>query len=177
MRARSSRARDDELSFGQIIGVFGVHGEVRLFLHNRESELFHQGGSVTLVSPEGERREARLSTRPGAGGRVLGRIEGVDTPEAASALQDWELVIAKDALPDLEENEFYHADLLGLEVRTDAGQALGRIRRIWSTGPVDVWEAAGTGGVSWIPALAENLVEVDLDAGILIVRDGCASTS
>lgn len=177
MRARSSRAEDGELSFGEIIGVFGVHGELRLFLHNRESELLNEGREVTLISPEGERRVVQLRTRSGAGGRVLGQVEGVRDPESAKALMNWEIVLRADALPQLDEDEFYHAQLLGLRVRTDAGRELGTIREIWSNGPVDVWEARGPGGQAFIPALSENILAVDLEAGWMEVRDACVSIS
>ena len=63
----------DEVRLGRVNGVFGVRGEVRLFLHNRETELFEGVGcNVTLVSPEGERQERLLKSRSGAGKRVLG---------------------------------------------------------------------------------------------------------
>ena len=78
--------RPDEVRLGRVSGVFGVSGELRLFLHNRESELFAGDGAVvTLVSPSGNRESHRLRSRHGAGKRILGRIEGGDFTGVGSA--------------------------------------------------------------------------------------------
>ena len=90
--------RPNEVRLGRVSGVFGVSGEVRLFLHNRDSDLFvGDGADVTLVSPAGERETHRLRSRRGAGKRILGRIVGVNSPDAARRYMDWEIVLAETA--------------------------------------------------------------------------------
>jgi 16S rRNA processing protein RimM len=111
-----------------------------------------------------------MRTRPGAGGRVLARVKGVDTPEAARALMEQELVVPASALPELEPDEYYHRDLLGLRVEDEQGQHLGELVEIHSTGPVDVYTIRGEGEDLYVPALAERVVEVDVPGGRLVVR-------
>ena len=147
-----------------------MRGEVRLHLHDRESTLLHQGGAVTMIAPDGTRSEIQLRTRPGAGGRVLGRVQGVRSPEAARELMEHEIVVPRQALPDLDEDEYYHRDLLGLLVVDQAGQELGKLAEIHSTGPVDVYTVRGGGEERYVPATADHIVEIDVPGGRMVVR-------
>ena len=116
--------RKDEVRLGYVNGVFGLNGEVRLFLYNPKTDLFSGDGmDVTLVSLNGEREVRRLTSRSGAGKRVLGRLSGVGSPEEAGAYFEWEIVCADSALPRLAEGEYYHRDLIGLAVHTESGEA------------------------------------------------------
>jgi len=164
----SSRA---DVVLGRIAGVFGLRGEVRLFLHNPGSDLFAAPLDVILVPPAGEPRPARLSTRPGAGRRVLGRIEGVDTPEAAARLVGWSLAVPRAALPEAGPGSWYLCDVLGLPVRTAAGRDLGRLVAVHQAGTVDVWELVGEGGTAWLPLLEGRALSVGPD-GIVVSGEG-----
>ncbi len=163
-----SFAGPDEVSLGSISGIFGLGGEVRVFLHNRESGLLETPRPVVLVSPDGERRPSRLRTRPGAGGRVLGRLDGVGDREQARALMGWEILIARSELPRPEEGEYYHHQLLGLAVVDRDGRPLGTLRAVHE-GQVDLWEVRGPEGTRYVPALSEIVLDVDLAAGRLVV--------
>ena len=66
----------DEVLVASINGVFGVRGEVRLFLHDRQSRTLAKPVSVTLISPSGERRTVEISIRSGAGKRVIAKFSG-----------------------------------------------------------------------------------------------------
>ena len=161
--------RPDEVRLGRVNGVFGVSGEVRLFLHNRETELFAgEGAQVTLVSTEGERRVLNLRSRQGAGKRILGRIEGVVCPEGARSYIDWEIVIAASALPSTADGEYYQRDLIGLEVRTAEGEVVGTLTEIMEGPVVDCWVVRGSEGEVMFPAIKDIVVDVDLERGITI---------
>ncbi len=160
MARPGSKAQEGEVSLGTISGVFGIDGELRLFLHNRQSDLLAQERAVVLALPDGSRRPARMRARPGAGGRVLARVDGVDTPEAAAKLQDAEILFPREALPALPEGSWYHAELLGLPVRTASGRDLGKLAEIHGAGGTDVWLIRGPEGETYIPALSANLVRV-----------------
>lgn len=168
-RAKSS-ARPEELSLGWVVGVFGVRGEVRLHLHNRESQLLAKGLACVLVGPEGGRRTLTVSTRRGSGGRVVGRVEGVTTCEQAEALQGTELVLARSALPPTEPGEYYHHQLLGLAVEDETRGVIGRLEEIHQTGPVDLWAVRGGPVEVLVPALRQVVLAVDLEAGRVRVR-------
>ena len=162
---------DTEVRLGRIEGVFALKGEVRLYLYNRESDLFKgNGADITLVSKEGKRIEKRIRSRKGTGKRVLGLVNGVDTPEKAAALMGYEIVCARSALPDLSGDEYYHSDLIGLTVHTESGDCVGRISEIISGG-VDFWVVETDGPEVVFPATKAVVLSVDLHAGVTVVDD------
>lgn len=175
--SKSSPAEGGELQIGRIVGVFGLGGEVRVHLHNRESSLLDDGRRVVLRSQEGLRREVMVRTRGGAGGRVLASIEGVADREAARALMGWEILVPSMGLPPLPEGEYYHRDLIGLQVLTESGTPLGRLAEIHGHGGVDVWVVRGEGDDVYIPALKRLIVSVDPERREVRVIDECASNS
>lgn len=165
---------DDELELGFVSGFFGVRGEVRLHLHNRESTLLAKPRQVVLIGPKGERRSAMLTARPGAGKRIIGRIGGVKYRDQAQAWLQWRIAIARDALPELDEDEFYLSDIEGLDVYVD-GERIGVVAQIHAAGPIEVIEIdVGKKEPLFVPCEAE-FVSFDLDEGIVhVAREGLA---
>ena len=156
----SAPLRADEVTLGKVLTSFGIHGEVRIFLFNRESNLLAQEMEVELVSPSGERMLRSLRIRPGAGKRIIGRLEGVDEKDQADALSNWEIRIPKTRLPELEEGEYYHHELIGTPVETESGRSLGRIAEIHSAGEVDSWVIREGSSECFVAATKENISKV-----------------
>jgi len=155
---------DTEVELGRVSGVFGVHGEVRLFLHNPESELLDQPRDVILVGRDGRRRKARLSARSGAGKRILGRIDGITTPEQARELMEERIAIAKSALPEPEEDEWYVHQLVGLAA-TVGGERIGTVIDVHATDAGDILEIDLGEESVFVPAIRELVLEVDVAGG------------
>ena len=174
---KKSSAQAGEISLGWVVGVFGTDGEVRLHLHNRESTLLSDGFEVILVDSEGERRSARVTSRSGAGGRVLGRIEGVSDRDGARQCMGTELVLPRDALPEPEEGEYYHVDLVGLDVCLEGGEQVGILQEIQAANQVDIWVVEAEDGSHFIPAIGDRIVSVDLEIGQVIVTEEAWNSS
>ncbi len=81
-----------------------------------------------------------------------------------------ELVLAKAELPQTESDEYYHHELLGVEVQTVSGRRLGRLEEIHGGTGVDVWVVRGD-AEHILPALSEVFVEVDTAQGRAVVAD------
>lgn len=153
----------EEVELGYVAGVFGFRGDLRLHLHNHESSTLRKAAPVTLVDPSGVRVPGRLASRPGAGKRILGRLEGVDSEEAARALVGWRIVVPAKALPKPGRDEYYVRDLEGLEVWV-AERRYGTLTRVHGTGVTDVLEIAvpGLRDPVFIPFLKALVVAVDV---------------
>lgn len=120
---------------------------------------------------------------------VVVRFKGVSDRNAAEALAGTELFVDRSMLPDdAEEDEFYHADLVGLEVRDDTGAAIGKVVAVHNFGGGDILDVtlAGRKGVlipftqAAVPrvSVAEGFVSVDpLAAGLVEDEDGEAASS
>ncbi|MCO4744444.1 MAG: 16S rRNA processing protein RimM [Proteobacteria bacterium] len=159
---------DDEVELGFVSGFFGVRGEVRLHLHNRESTLLAKPHPVVLVSPAGKRHRATLQSRSGAGKRVIGRIGGIQYRDQSEVYKDWRIVVPRADLPDLDEDEFYLSDLEGMPVWID-GEHRGTIRAIHATGPIEVLELdLGDKEPDFVPCKHE-VIEIDFEAGVVHV--------
>lgn len=121
----------------------GVRGEVRLFIFTEDP------GAVLdyepLTDADGRRSFAITALRP-AKDHFVARLAGVDDRNAAEALTNVDLYVPRDALPAAEdEDTFYHADLLGLRVENEAGEAIGTVTALHDFGAGDVLEYAPTG--------------------------------
>lgn len=116
-----------------------------------------------------------MLARPGAGKRILGRIPGVDTPEAARALMGWSILIDRALLPPPEKGEYYLHDLLGLPVRDDAGAVLGTLVDV-VPGERDVWVVQTPSGEGYLLASPETVRSVDLDLRVVTVAQGALTT-
>ena len=122
------------VTLAAIIGAHGVAGEVRLKLFG--------DGVPTLARQKSFNDGALmlLKVRDDGKGGAIGRIAGCDSRGDAEKLRGTALNVPREALPPLAEGEFYHADLLGLPVVTDAGETVGTVIAIENFGATDIIE-------------------------------------
>ncbi|WP_299360228.1 ribosome maturation factor RimM [uncultured Paracoccus sp.] len=155
----------DRVCVGAIAGAFGVRGEVRLKSFCTVARDIATYGPLT--TEDGSRSFDVQLTRPGAG--ALGaRLSGVASREQAEALKGTTLWADRAALPALPDDEFYHADLIGLEVVDTGGVTLGRVRAIYDHGAGDILELLGPRGTLLIPFTRAAVPTVDLAAGRIV---------
>lgn len=163
--------RSDEVELGEITGVFGVTGEVRLQLHHRESDLLDDGLDVVLVAPDGERFAATVSARSGAGQRVIGRIHGLDVREEVYELSGFKLVVPRATLPPPDPDEYYLDEVVGMEVH-EGGRPVGRVVEIHLHGPVEVLELDGE---RYLPSTRDHIERIDHQARVIHAREGAVA--
>ena len=112
---------EDRICVGAIAGAFGVRGEVRLKSFTADPAAI--AAYSPLTSEDGTRSFAITLDRPVKGG-FAARLSGVTSKEAADALQGTRLYARRDQLPSLPDDEYYHADLIGLTVLEIHGPGL-----------------------------------------------------
>jgi len=151
---------------GAVAGAFGVRGEVRLKSFCAVPEDIAAYG--LLESEDGTRRyEVRLVQAVKGG--FAARLSGVATRAAAEALRGARLYADRAALPPPAEDEFYHSDLIGLEVRDTGGALLGRVRAVHDHGAGDLLEIDVAGGPSvLLPFTRAAVPLVDLAAARIV---------
>ena len=128
------------ICIGAIAGAFGVQGEVRLKSFTAQAEDIASYGP--LSTEDGGRSFTVTLNRPVAGG-LSAHLSGITTREQAEALRGITLWAPRSALPSLPDDEFYHADLIGLEVVDTGGKVLGRVKAIHDHGAGDILEITG----------------------------------
>ena len=158
---------DDLICVGAIAGAFGVRGEVRLKSFCADPSAI--ADYAPLSTEDGARSFSVTLTRPIKNG-FAARLGGIATKEEADALRGLQLFAPRTRLPSLPDDEFYHADLIGLEVFDTGGAALGTVLAVQNHGAgdlLDIRPAAG-GETVLLPFTLANVPTVDLGAGRIV---------
>jgi 16S rRNA processing protein RimM len=156
---------DDRICVGAIAGAFGIAGEVRLkSFCAKPADIAAYG---PLSTGDGTRVFKVKLTRPVAGG-LGARLSGVATKEAADALRGTTLWVPRARLPKIGDDEFYHADLIGLAVQDTGGAALGRVTAVHNHGAGDILEVTGPKGAILLPFTRAIVPTVDLGEGRIV---------
>ena len=155
-----------------VIGAQGLKGEVKAKLFTAMPDALPRYG--VLHTADG--RKLKITAfRPGKEGEAVIAFEGIADRNAADALKGAQLFVDRAALPQTGEDEFYHADLIGLEARDSEGRTLGKVIALHNFGASDVLEFSrsttdGSGGDSVHLAFTKETVPViNVADGFLVV--------
>jgi 16S rRNA processing protein RimM len=156
------------ICLGFIAGAHGLAGAVRLKLQTDDFAAFSAYGP--LEDAAGKRRFEFLEIRPGKGAHI-GRLKGISDREAAEALKGTELFVERAKLPATDTDEWYHADLIGLEVVDLAGESLGTVLAVQNYGAGDLLEIKPTRGKASIlvPFRTDIVPQVDIAGGRITI--------
>ena len=164
--------RGARVCVGVITGAHGLQGLVRV---RPFTDVAEDVGAYGPVQSEDGTRNFTLDVRNRAGkGQILVAIEGVGDRTGAEALKGEKLYVARDHLPSPDEDEFYHADLLGLDVVTTEGTAIGTVRALHDFGGGEMLEIADARGrLGTVSFTLAAVPDIDLAARRVTV-DGAA---
>ncbi len=154
---------------GRIGAAHGVKGEVRLTSFTEDPKAI--GAYRPLTDARGVQQFEIVALRPLKGDLFVARLDGVTTRENAEALNNTNLYVSRDALAPTAEDEFYHADLIGLAARDAASEHVGRVANVLNFGGGDILEiepAAG-GETLLVPFTKEAVPVIDLEAREIVV--------
>src|SRR5207245_571533 len=124
---RAMTPRDKRVCVGVITGAQGVRGAVRVKSFTAEPEAVASYGP--LEDESGDRHFA-LRLIGSAKGVLIGKLTGIEDRDRAEALRGLRLYLPRAALPQPDQDEYYHADLIGLEAALPDGTPLGRVRAV-----------------------------------------------
>ncbi len=110
-----------------------------------------------------------LTARRGPKALLL-RLEGVSSHEDADALRGYRLCIPRGALPELEDGEYYHADLVGLEA-FEGTESIGRVVDVLDYPSAECLKIERPDGFLEVPMLPKWLDRVDVEAGQVLLKD------
>lgn len=154
----------DQICVGAIAGAFGVRGEVRLKSFCAEPAGI--ADYAPLTAEDGRTFDVKI-LREVKGGFAV-RLSGVSDREAAEALKGTRLYAPRERLPALPDDEYYHADLIGLVVVDTGGADLGKVRAVHDFGAGDVLDVVGGEKPQMLPFTRAVVPTVDLEAGRLV---------
>ncbi|MGJ5133618.1 ribosome maturation factor RimM [Bradyrhizobium oligotrophicum] len=152
----------------RIGAAHGVRGEVRLWTFTEDPlAVLHYG---PLTTKDGSRSFEVAKARE-AKDHLVAAIKGVTDRNAAERLNGLELYVPRDRLPETADDEYYHADLIGLAAETADGAQLGRVLAIHNFGAGDIIEIAPpSGSTLMLPFTNAVVPTVDLAGGRVIIE-------
>ena len=149
------------------MGAHGLKGEVRAKIFTATPDALPRYG--VLHTRDG--RKLKITAfRSSKEGEAVIAFEDIGDRNTAEALKGTQLFVARDALPATEEDEFYHADLVGLEARDSEGRSLGKVAAIHNFGASDVIELTRADGDSVHLAFTrETVPHIHIAEGYIVV--------
>lgn len=149
---------------GRVLAPAGVRGEVRVEVSSGVPQRFAPGDVVYI---EGSRYQVR-DRRHVPGGMVV-RFHGIDSRNAAEALRGKRVHVREKAVPPPPEDTYYYYQVLGMQVVTVEGEEVGAVTEILTTGANDVYVVRREGKETLVPAIADVVVEVDVERRRMVV--------
>jgi len=152
---------------GAVAGAHGVRGNVKIKPFTDVPEDVAAYGPVTDADGA---RAFDIALVGDAKGVVIARMTGVTDRDAAEALKGLRLYVPRDRLPEADEDEFYHADLIGLPVVSADDDDLGFVNALHDFGAGDLIEIRRpTGKLVLLPFTRQTVPVIDLAGGKVTV--------
>lgn len=161
-------SKEELIPIGRITGAHGIRGEVKLAPYGPLEDL--QWGVVYIATGGREAEPRKVVSQRVHKGVYLVFLEGVPDRNTAETLAGAEVFVEKSCLPEPAEDEYYYADLVGMEVFTEEGKFVGKVENVFPTGGNDVLETYGPFGEVLIPAIESVVVLVEPDKNRITVR-------
>ena len=170
-RAGDNDERTEDVVIARIVKARGIRGELACDMETDFPERFDSLEQVTVWMADGTRLALTVEDHWFHKGRVILKFEGYDTMTAAQGLVGGRLVRAEADALELEEDEFYVYEVVGLQVVTAEGQQLGTVISLLRTGGTDLLVIEGEDGREHLIPFADDIcTEVDREAKRITVN-------
>ena len=160
----------EKFEIGQIVNTFGIKGQVKVVPFTDDINRFDYLKNVYIknkkINIKYEVENVKYHKN-----FVLLKFKGIDKIEDAEILRDSILEVdRKDAIP-LEDDSYYIADLIGLEVYSDENKLIGKLEDIYNTGSNDIYVVKNELGKQLLlPAISDVIKQIDIGNGKIIVH-------
>ena len=158
----------EKVCLGAIVGVHGIRGEVKVKSFSDDERHLTRYGAL-----ENESGDKTFELKIVGHSKELLRvkIKGVDDRNTAETLIGTGLYVARDVLPKLDDEEYYHTDLIGLEVHLKNGDVAGVVNAIYNFGAGDLIEIKLTDGqLEMLPFTKQFVPVIDIKNHFIIVE-------
>ncbi len=154
---------------GRVVKLHGVKGKIKVDYFGDDAGQFQLYRKVFIRDVTGRPRPYEVLEATPQPPRFIVRLKDVENPEEAGTLVGKEILIEKGSLKDLPEGEYYWFEILGMEVVTEGGNRLGRVKEIVPTGANDVYVIQGKKREISLPAVEGVIRRIDRDGRVITV--------
>ena len=162
-------SKPNKIFLGQIGAAHGIKGQVRIATHTQDPEAIGSYGPLDTDRPGLTITLTKVRLQKNV---VIAHIKGISDRTAAEQLNGVSLFIDREKLPETEdEDDFYHADLIGLDARLDSGVTIGKVAAVPNFGAGDLIDIRDpqSGDTYLYPFTKAVVPVVDLDGGFLTI--------
>jgi len=156
-------------SIGRIVKPHGVKGKMKVEYFGDDLRRFFSYREIFIQNEASGLESYEILEVVPQPPRLILRLKGIEKIEETEPLIGKEIFIEKEALPELEEGEYYWADLLGMEVETQEGKRIGKVKEIFPTGAHDVYVVEGRRGEIFLPAIEGVIQSINLKKRVMKV--------
>jgi len=155
---------------GRVLKPHGIKGRVKVEYFGEDLDRFLLYREVIIRDPTGKAHTFEVVEAVLQPPRIILTLKGIQTIEDTVPLINREILVRRETLPELADDEFYWIDLIGMGVETVEGKRLGRVKTILPTGAHDVFVVEGCRREIQLPATAEVITYVDRERFLVTVR-------
>ena len=165
-----SSSNKEYICVGAFAGAHGIRGTVRLKSFTQDPLEFFN--FETVYTEEEEREFHFLRGSPKGDGFYISQVREITTREDAESLKNQRLYVKKSQLPSVQENEFYHKDLIGLDVYLEDDQKIGDVVSVHNFGANDIITVKREGDLEsvMLPFTHEMFPRISLEHRTLTVQ-------
>ena len=159
-----------ELQVGVITQTHGIKGEVKVFPTTDDVTRFKKLKEVILDTGK-ERLTLEIEGVKFFKQYVILKFKGYDSINDIEKYKQGKLLVTRDKAVKLKKDEYFIADLIGLQVVTEDGKDFGTLKDVMITGPNDVYVVERTDASEiLLPAIKECILNVDVELGCITVH-------
>jgi 16S rRNA processing protein RimM len=158
------------LEIGRIVRSHGLTGRMKVLSYLESQDVLDHLEVVSVGRRVQDAVTFPLDSLQAGRKWFIMKLAGVEDKDAASQLVGSSLWMPLEKIKKLPNGEYYWHDIIGLEVVTEEGRILGRIKSVFPTGSNDVYVCRGNGKEILLPAIDDVVREIDLDHRVMVVR-------
>jgi 16S rRNA processing protein RimM len=153
------------ITIGRVLAPWGVKGKLKVKIETDFPQRFASGAKV-YISQQPMTIDSAEQHRE----KLVVKFSAIDSIEEAQKLQGKTIEIPHSQVQPLPEGQYYHFQMIGLEVRTTQGELLGKISEILTTEGNDIYIVRSAKGEILIPAIEDVVKSVDLEQGHVVIE-------
>jgi 16S rRNA processing protein RimM len=159
----------DLFPIGRVVKPHGVKGKIKVEYFGEDINRVPPYREIFIEEKAGRMQVYEILEATPQPPRFILRLKGIERREEVEPLIGKEILVKREALPELEKGEYYWVDILGMIVETPEGKRIGKVKEIMSTGAHDVYVVEGRRGEIFLPATEEVIQSIDREKGVMKV--------
>lgn len=161
---------EELLQVGILSSTHGVRGEMKVFPTTDDVNRFKKNKDYILGTKKGN-MDVKVQSVKFFKQFVILKFEGIDTLDDVMQYKGCSLYVNREHAVKLKKDEYFIADLIGLEVVDENGERIGELTDVMQTGANDVYEITTLDGTEYLfPAIKECILNIDMEAGVITVH-------